>query len=379
MIARNRRPPSTVAAAQFSTVSRAFMVEPSAQAAAGGCSQSFLPDFCSIRTLLAAVIVAELLALVLVLGTAASGEGFWQALGILSLFIQWVSLCSMALLCLVRRWLCRLDNRAAGLICYGIVLAVTLAVSATGLVLARYLGVVPTDTHYAPWVLRHLGISAIVGAVLLRFLYLGHQQGLHLQAQAEARVEALQARIRPHFLFNSMNTIAALIRTRPAEAEAAVEDLSDLFRASLADSARVVTWAEELEIARRYLELEQLRLGERLRVNWDVDTLPAQTPLPPLILQPLLENAIYHGVEQLAEGGTIRVTANLDSKRIAITIANPLPRGTPTVTRAGNRMALDNIRERLRLAYQGRGGVELDTDGGQCVVRVIIPLVEDES
>ncbi len=326
-----------------------------------------------------AVIVAELLALVLVLGTSASGEGFWQALGILSLFIQWVSLCSMALLCLARRWLCRLDNRAAGLVCYGIVLVVTLAVSATGLVLGRYLGVVPATTHYMPWVLRHLGISAIVGAVLLRFLYLGHQQGLHLQAQAEARVEALQARIRPHFLFNSMNTIAALIRTRPAEAEAAVEDLSDLFRASLADSARVVTWAEELEIARRYLELEQLRLGERLRVHWDVDALPAQTPMPPLILQPLLENAIYHGVEQLAEGGTIRVTSSLGSKRIAITIANPLPRGTPTVTRAGNRMALDNIRERLRLAYQGRGGVELETDAGQCVVRLIIPLAEDAS
>ncbi len=355
------------------------MVEPSVQATAGGCSQSFLPDFCSIRTLLVAVIVAELLALVLALGTAASGEGFWQALGILSLFIQWVSLCSMALLCLVRRWLCRLDNRAAGMVCYGVVLVVTLAVSATGLVLGRYLGVVSAETHYMPWVLRHLGISAIVGAVLLRFLYLGHQQGLHLQAQAEARVEALQARIRPHFLFNSMNTIAALIRTRPAEAEAAVEDLSDLFRASLADSTRVVTWADELEIARRYLELEQLRLGERLRVHWDVDALPAQTPLPPLILQPLLENAIYHGVEQLAEGGTIRVTASLGSQRIAITIANPLPRDTPTVTRAGNRMALDNIRERLRLAYQGRGGVELDTDAGQCVVHLIIPLAEDES
>ena len=351
------------------------MVEPSAQPTDGDCSRSFLPDFCSIRTLLLVVIVAELLALVLVLGSPASGDGFWQALGILSLFIQWVSLCSVALLCLLRRWLYRLDNRAAGLVCYAVVLLVTLSVSATGLVLGRYLGVVSAESHYLPWLLRHLGISAIVGAVLLRFLYLGHQQGLHLQAQAEARVEALQARIRPHFLFNSMNTIAALIRTRPAQAEAAVEDLSDLFRASLADAARVVTWADELEIARRYLELEQLRLGERLRVHWDVDALPAQTPLPPLILQPLLENAIYHGVEQLAEGGDIRVSGTLGRERIAITISNPLPRGAPPVTRSGNRMALDNIRERLRLAYQGRGGVELETDAGRCVVHLIIPLL----
>lgn len=343
---------------------------------AGVCAQSFLPDFCSIRTLLVMVIVAELLALVLVLGSAVSAEGFWQSLGVLSLFIQWIALCSAALLCVLRPWLCRLDNRAAGLICYGIVLLVSLAVSAAALLLGRYAGVVELEQPYLPWVLRHLGISAIVGAVLLRFLYLGHQQRLHLQAQAEARVEALQARIRPHFLFNSMNTIAALIRSRPADAEAAVEDLSDLFRASLADAGQAVTWAEELEIAQRYLQIESLRLGPRLRVRWDVAQLPEQARLPPLILQPLLENAIYHGVEQLPEGGEIVVHGALGPERMAITITNPLPRGGPAVVRDGNRMALANIRERLRLAYEGKGGVELETGDGRCVVRLIIPLAE---
>lgn len=350
--------------------------EPDAPSDAGACAQSFLPDFCSIRTLLVVVIVAELLALVLVLGTAASGEGFWQSLGILSLFIQWVSLCSAALLCALRRWLCRLDNRAAGFISYGIVLLVTLAVSAAALTVGRYAGVIDSEHSAAMWLLRHLGISAIVGAVLLRFLYLGHQQRLHLQAQAEARVEALQARIRPHFLFNSMNTIAALIRAQPAQAEAAVEDLSDLFRASLADAARVVTWAEELEIAQRYVQLESLRLGERLRVRWDVAQVPDAVRMPPLILQPLLENAIYHGVEQLSAGGEIEVHGSVGAERLAITIANPLPTGTPAVVREGNRMALDNIRERLRLAYEGRGGVEMEITPGRCVVRLIVPLHE---
>ena len=352
------------------------MAEAVEQTVDGPCQESFLPDFCSIRTLLVVVIVAELLAVVLVLGSSASGEGFWQALGIVSLFIQWVSLCSAALLCLLRRWLCRLDNRAAGMICYGIVLLVTLTVSAATLVLGRYSGVVGEQEQYLPWVLRHLGISAIVGAVLLRFLYLGHQQRLHLQAQAEARVEALQARIRPHFLFNSMNTIAALIRSQPADAEAAVEDLSDLFRASLADAGRMVSWSEELEIAQRYLQIERLRLGSRLRVRWDVAQLPDQARLPPLVLQPLLENAIYHGVEQLPQGGEIEVQGVVGPQRMTITITNPLPRGGPSVIRDGNRMALDNIRERMRLAYHGQGGIELQTTAEQCVVRLVIPLAE---
>lgn len=343
---------------------------------AGACGQSFLPDFCGIRTVLVVVIVAELLALVLVLGTAPSGEAFWQGLGILSLFIQWIALCSAALLCLSRRWLCRLDNRAAGIVSYVLVLLVTLAVSAAALVVGRMTGVVSTDQATLPWLLRHLGVSAIVGAVLLRFLYLGHQQRVHLQAQAEARVEALQARIRPHFLFNSMNTIAALIRSRPADAEAAVEDLADLFRASLADAGRAVTWDEELEIAQRYLEIESLRLGSRLRVHWDVAQIPGQTRLPPLILQPLLENAIYHGVEQLPAGGDIEVRGELGPERMAITIVNPLPPGGPNRIRDGNRMALANIRERLRLAYEGKGGVEMQTDAERCTVRLIIPVAE---
>ena len=338
-------------------------------------SRSFLPDFCSIRTLLVVLIVAELLALVLVLGAQTPWREFWPVLGVLSLFIQWVALASVAGLCWSRRWLCRLDNRAAGLVSYAVVLSITALVSLAVLWGGRRLGLDPAAGDPLAYLVRHLGVSAIVGAVLLRFLYLSHQQRWHVQAQAEARVAALQARIRPHFLFNSMNTIAALIRTQPQRAEEAVEDLADLFRASLTDVGGLVTLAHELDIARRYMDLESLRLGERLQVHWQLDALPTAAQVPPLVLQPLLENAIYHGVEQLPAGGAVGVRGWVEGDLLRIEVNNPLP-GQPTPRREGNRMALENIRERLRLACGSRAGVTVRAQPGECTVTLSVPLLE---
>ena len=179
-------------------------------------------------------------------------------------------------------------------------------------------------------------IAAIVGALALRYFYVTHQWRRSIELEARARIRALQARIRPHFLFNSMNTIAALTRSDPALAEAAVEDLADLFRVSLNDARAQITLAEEIEIARTYQRIEQLRLGDAAaRCDWDVAALPARAIVPSLLLQPLLENAIGHGIEPLPHGGTVDVRGRLERDAIVIEVTNP----TVPASDAGRRRA----------------------------------------
>ena len=151
--------------------------------------------------------------------------------------------------------------------------------------------------------LQNLAVCAIATGLALRYFYVTHQWQANVEAEAQSRVRALQARIRPHFLFNSMNTIASLTRSNPKVAEQAIADLSDLFRASLREHRERIPLAHEIEIARAYERVERLRLGERLQVDWQVDGLPMDAKVPALILQPLLENAVYHGIEPLDQGG----------------------------------------------------------------------------
>jgi two-component system sensor histidine kinase AlgZ len=176
--------------------------------------------------------------------------------------------------------------------------------------------------------------------------------------EAQARISALQALIRPHFLFNSMNTIASLTRTDPRQAEEAVEDLSDLLRANLGGAKDRTTLKQELEIAAIYQRIEKLRLGDRLQVRWDVGELPMRALIPSLTIQPLLENAIYHGIELLPDGGEVTVSGKQDGKDIFITISNPVATGTERSKR-GNKMAMSNIQQRFELAYGNRASVEV--------------------
>jgi len=330
----------------------------------------YLPEFCHMRTLFGVVLLAELLALVIVL--AAHPWAFWDHLGLTSLFVQWVAISSAALLCLLRRPLGRLPAFRSTAASYLVVLATAAMVSEIAYRVSDDLGVAATLGTHTGFLGRNLAITAIVGAVALRFFYLQHLHQVHLQAENQARIQALQARIRPHFLFNSMNTIAALIRTRPEQAETAVEDLADLFRASLADAGKRVALGEELEFARRYLEIEALRLGDRLRVRWEVETLPRDLRVPPLILQPLLENAIYHGIERRVDGGELVITGRVDAGGLSIEIRNPgaLTGSSP---REGRGLALDNIRERLALSFGPGAGVELEQGEEECRVRLRIP------
>lgn len=313
----------------------------------------FLPSFCDIRMVFAVVVIAELLAFILILATSQADP--WADLGTTSLFLQWIALSSAAVLCAARPMLAQVGNTAAALIAYLLLLLTTAAISE----LVIQLDLWPGSDSRADIFFRNLGISSIISALVLRYLYVQHQWRQQIQAEAQARVEALQARIRPHFLFNSMNSIASLTRSDPERAEQAVQDLSDLFRFTLHEATAPVTLEEEIDVAQRYLRLEKLRLGERLKVSWDIERLPLKRLVPTLILQPLLENAIYHGIERLPDGGMISIRGAAEGRRISVVISNPRAPRNAEAHRRGNRIALENIRLRLQLLFGDRAGIAL--------------------
>lgn len=336
----------------------------------------FLPSFCDMRMVFAVVVLAELFTFVLVLASAQVEAADWAQLGVTSLFIQWIALTSAAVLCLARPGLRRMSNAAAALISYLLLLVVAAGISE---VAWQVIATAPgwalgyPGTH-AGFLLRNVGISAVVSGLALRYFFVRHHWQRQVQAESLARVEALQARIRPHFLFNSLNTIAALTRSRPVQAEEAVEDLADLFRATLADGQAEVPLAKELELCRRYLHMELLRLGERLAVQWDVAVGLDDVPIPGLVLQPLLENAIYHGVEPRPQGGVVRIAICRDERWLRMEVCNSLPASEAGCRRQGNGIALANIAQRLRLTYGGDARLKVDSGSDEHCVQLRIPM-----
>jgi two-component system sensor histidine kinase AlgZ len=185
----------------------------------------------------------------------------------------------------------------------------------------------------------------------------------------------LQARIRPHFLFNSLNAVLSLIRRDPKRAELALEDLADLFRVLMSDGRRFVRLSEEIALLERYASLEQLRLGERLRIAWDIDSAPQDALLPPLVLQPLLENAVYHGVEPGTGVGEVLVQIENRGKSVLVRLVNPfLPE---QAQRPGNRMALDNLRERLQLFFDAEARMDMRVADGRFTVEIEFPYITE--
>jgi two-component system sensor histidine kinase AlgZ len=192
-------------------------------------------------------------------------------------------------------------------------------------------------------------------------------------AVAEARIQALQARIRPHFLYNSINAVLSLIRSEPRRAERALEDLADLFRVLMADNSTLVPIGQELELVRQYLALETLRLGERLHVRWNTDTMRPDALVPPLVLQPLVENAVYHGIEPSERGGEIEIDVGVADGQLLMSLSNPYPGGARPS--AGNRMALTNIRERLQLHFDAEATMRSEVKDGQYKVTIRMPYI----
>ena len=205
------------------------------------------------------------------------------------------------------------------------------------------------------------------------FAWLRQRARLEQPAASAARLTELQARIRPHFLFNTLNTAIALVRTDPAQAEAVLEDLAELFRAALGDGAAgaVATLGDEVELARRYLAIEQLRFGDRLRVQWEIDAAAQGARLPPLLLQPLVENAVKHGVEPALHGGVLRVRTRVRHGQVEILVANSVPDAASV---PGHGIALRNVHERLRLMHDVASSFRAGRDGDVYRVQIVVPL-----
>jgi two-component system sensor histidine kinase AlgZ len=214
---------------------------------------------------------------------------------------------------------------------------------------------------------------ALAGAALAAALF----QWLHLRAKATlpaettARLAELQSRIRPHFLFNTLNTALTLVRLDPVRAEGVLEDLAELFRVALTDGGDAVTLADEVELARRYLAIEQIRFGSRLSVEWSLEEPAGAARVPPLLLQPLVENAVRHGVEPAPNGGTIRVKTRVRHGRVVVSLANTVPSAP---SRPGHGIALKNVRERLRLMHDVAAQFDVHSGPDVYRVQIVVPL-----
>lgn len=330
-----------------------------------------VPDLCNAPALGIVVLVAQLLVLVLLF---AAGPLTWERFALTSLFVQWVALASSGALCVTRDRLISMGLMAGALGSFAIVLAVTLLVSlVSDRVLAGALS--PADAPIG-WerIGAQMGVAAIITGMVLRYFYVQEQLREQEQSELESRIQALQSRIRPHFLFNSMNIIASLIPTDPVTAESVVEDLSELFRASLNEAGNQVPIAEELALCERYVRIEGLRLGDRLDIRWDLGDYPRNLKIPLLTLQPLLENAIYHGIQPLPEGGTVLVRLRYDNGLVHVAITNPLPAPEQQRESKGNQMAISNIRSRLNVLYGGAASLEAEASGDEYVTTLRYPF-----
>lgn len=344
----------------------------------------FLPDLCSSQSVFLLVLVAELLAVLLTISASSGLQHFnWDKLALISVQIQWIVVFSAVALCRLRFWLGRQDHVRAGVASYALVLGITFILCIAGQWIIygasgmAFVG--DQEFSFDGWLLlNNMVIAAILSGILLRYLYLQQQLRNQQQAEMQARIQALQSRIRPHFLFNSMNSIASLIATDPDTAERVVEDLSELFRASLAEPT-LIPLGRELELCKHYLDIEQLRLGRRLQLDWQVSSCNPAIKIPSLMMQPLVENAIFHGIEPLPKGGTITVKVSQNDKQLSIVISNPYllakkNHRTSEQAQRHNRMALDNIRRRLTAHFGTAARLSSSAENGIFTTYIFCPL-----
>lgn len=337
-------------------------------------NKGLLPNFCDVTIVFMLILIVELFALVLAL-VPASQQGFWDRLALSSIFMQWVALVNAALLCALRPYLNRLPLHYNALLSFCLMMSTSLSLSLLIVFFGADMGYYSASSQdWANYFLiRNMAISAVVYAVLLRYFYIQLQWQLNIEAQSFAQIQALKARIRPHFLFNSMNTIASLITIDASKAEKAVEDLSDLFRASLKEDTQH-TLDDEITLTRSYVDIEHLRLGDRLQVEWVLEDIPGDMEIPALCLQPLVENAIYHGIEPITGGGIIKIKAHIQHNRLCLSVSNPISSQTHMKKYKSNHMAQQNIHKRLKLIYGEQAEFIIMDEPQNYTVSINIPL-----
>lgn len=320
-----------------------------------------LPDFCNLGVTLRILVGVEGLTLAAAWLRADALGDVGRLFVEQSVVVQPVLLVMLALLCLGKSWLLRLSYNNG-------VVAVLLLALVTHSGVKGMLGRLFADTTLSS------GVRGAVNAVLVAGLLLGYfyLRGKALSpALSEARLQALQARIRPHFLFNSLNAVLSLVRSEPRRAERALENLADLFRVLMADNRQLAPLTSEVALCKQYLELEALRLGERLRVVWHIDKMPGDALIPPLILQPLVENAVYHGIEPASQPGEISINLYRNDGQVHLVISNPYQREGRH--HGGNKMALGNIRSRLMLHFDVEASLKTQVRDAAYQVHITLP------
>lgn len=343
---------------------------------------SFLPNLGSVGVALRIIVISLLIALVITIGrNSIFNEDAWQDLNLLVAFALGIAFSAIVVLGLISPIIKRMSPVGGSLTIF-LVLLLAAAVGSELIIYALYdLGLI--QDRWPEWraslTIRSLLITAVIGVPALRYLALSYRVDADAQAQQEAKMQALQSRIRPHFLFNSLNSVASLTRSDPERAEAVLHDIADLFRVLLADARKLVPISAEREISRQYLEVEKIRLGDRLKVKWNVDNIPRNALIPALIMQPLLENSIYHGIEPRFAGGTVRIDLWTEGESLSIMISNPLPEVAQKSQSKGNQIAQDNIRQRLKTQFGNAASMHSFEEGGQYHVKIKIPIIHQQN
>jgi two-component system sensor histidine kinase AlgZ len=299
-----------------------------------------LPDFRNFGVMLRILLGVNLLALAAALVQSAGLLDWLQRFVDMAAWVQPLLLFNLSVLALQSKGLQRLPSWLA-------TTAVILMAAVSALLMIDFWRFMGLDDGGWQRMVRAAMLGAFAAGTLL--FYFALRARAFSPALTEARLQALTARIRPHFLFNSLNAVLSLIRAEPRRAETALEELAELFRALMRDHRDLLPLADEIALCRQYLDLEKLRLGERLNVEWEIVDVPTDLKVPPLMLQPLLENAVYHGIEPYGEAGTLRIRFARSGKELHIDLVNPCH--STAVVPGGNHMALSNIRERLALYY----------------------------
>jgi two-component system, LytTR family, sensor histidine kinase AlgZ len=327
-----------------------------------------LPNFRSLGVILRAILLVNGIALLVSMMLASSVQDGVQQMVIVSALLQPVLLSCVLLLFVLNPTLHNIAYPQSTALVIALVGMVTLII--------QYLGSAFYIPHHSTNTDFYLGRNALSACVItgLLLIYFRLRTQALSPAQHQARLQALQARIRPHFLFNTINAVLGIVRADPKRAEIALEDMADLFRMAMSHASDLLPLQQEIQLAKQYLSLEQLRLGDRLQVNWQLQDLPDNALIPPFILQPLLENAVYHGIEPLAQGGTIDIKLYRNGNALHLDLTNP--RAMLESRQAGNEMALMNIRERLALQFDIEAHYIVESDADFYRVQIVLPYLK---
>jgi two-component system, LytTR family, sensor histidine kinase AlgZ len=342
-----------------------------------GASLPIIPDCCNLGTILRVMgIMAVLLLIaagVVIESSTWTLKAYVAKAGVMAAVGVPATLIIMALLCPLRK----LVNGREHWRQWALGLSVTMIVTFFCVGIQSY-AFEPNVGHPFLTALPITLLSALMAAGFFEWLRL---RQIALQpSQAEGRLQALQARIRPHFLFNSLNTVLGLMRSDPRRAEKTLENLADLFRVFMRDSRELVPLDEEILLCKEYLAIEKLRLSDRLDVMWAIDDMPGDALLPSLLLQPLVENAVHHGIEPRMDTGTVLISISKPGDKVRVEISNPLPEPDPNNTakkRPSNNMALSNVQERLALTFDVEASIQYGPEDGQFRVLVQFPYKKE--